>query len=1455
MATSLRLVDELPDQIYSELGRERSLVLIPVPEPTEEKLIAAGYVQVDSETGEKTEIAYPTAEQWAGQLGLDTSYELPEPANTDLQKPHHEDDRLQTLLYAPQLEARLRGIRSKTQTALEESGANILYLGIGFLEWYESAESSQKRWAPLFTIPVTLERTRSPRDQGAYRYSLRLRDDALLTNVTLREKLDQDFGLLLPAVDDDMPPEAYFRAVEEAMLPHQSRWRVRRQATLMLLNFTKQAMYQDLDPDNWPSGARIEAHPLIARFFTASDHDGGGYRDEHTIDTIEGIHDSYPLIYDADSSQHSALIDAVQGKNLVIEGPPGSGKSQTITNLVAASIANGKKVLFVAEKMAALNVVKDRLDKAGLGDLCLELHSHKTSKQKVLGDLGRGITLRDRASPPAQIGADIGRYEDLRTRLQCYVDLINRDWMNTGQSLHTILNKATRYREESGIDPELLAIDGVSGSSFDDVTRKRLLDDARMLASIYRDVSRQAPDGDIARHYWYGVRKQELVGPQVQALRESLEGWNATLGRLHSQWRAIADGMGLSDDEAAVLGDLKAMTEVTRRLPEYRDDWYFSLLPPLQARGEEFAELLACYREIHDAHEVLLAVMPAAAIDDAALVPLLKATLENIRSLGPKPSTTLASLREAAVRCEEAVHAFDDIAEQFGQIAPNLPPALGGCLEASLPGVLEAQALCRLVMALPDELWRYRDVVYDDPNLDALLQSTQRILTDLRPLHAELSVPFDLEALPASRELRDLHAVVGSGGAFKWLSAAWRTARRQLIELSTAVKPDKKSVLADIPKLIQYAALREDLEQLHRLEPVLKREYQGVHTPIERLRDLRVWYKAVREEYGIGFGPRVAIGDALLGMDRSIALALADLGRKRLFGRLAQFRGTWLDLQRHFQGCAALQDEGATAPAEVLDGLGQVLRRELQQLDGLISDHGLTLQRLAGTADDLAAQHRRIARWRALPLVAQWVPDPLPLATTAGAFSGPVYAAAEQTLAIARQLADSALLCRAFEARPDARQYRSALALGSELERGLQECDREAEVFSRRGDVILARWIESSGGQVACLMERNRAALANPEWLDTWLDYVRVRSRIAAQGLTRISDALADRAIQPEGVEAVVKAVIYHQLASEALATNCELAQFSGMEQMAIRERFQHYDKKLLQLQRELIAYRGSRATLPGGICSGKIGDYTELGLIRHNLTLKKPRIAVRALLSRAGGAVQALKPCFMMSPMSVAQYLEPGRFDFDLVVMDEASQIRPEDALGAIARGRSLVVVGDPKQLPPTSFFQKTIDGDEGDGNAVALQSTESILETVMPMFSTRRLRWHYRSRHESLIAFSNQHFYDSNLVLFPSPLQRSEEFGIRFHRVAQGRFHDGRNPEEVRQLVVAVARQLLERPDESVGIVAMNAKQSERSSASSSSTSRRTPCCRQRMRPASSWTSRCSSRIWRTSRATSAM
>ncbi|MCU0727130.1 MAG: DUF4011 domain-containing protein, partial [Planctomycetes bacterium] len=237
------------------------------------------------------------------------------------------------------------------------------------------------------------------------------------------------------------------------------------------------------------------------------------------------------------------------------------------------------------------------------------------------------------------------------------------------------------------------------------------------------------------------------------------------------------------------------------------------------------------------------------------------------------------------------------------------------------------------------------------------------------------------------------------------------------------------------------------------------------------------------------------------------------------------------------------------------------------------------------------------------------------------------------------------------------------------------------------------------------------------------------------------------------------------------------------------------------------------RARLDESLPSARsFSPQSDVGLLLREAAKKRRHLPIRTLLDRAGVAVRKLKPCFMMGPLSVAQFLPVGSAPFDIVVFDEASQICPEDAVGAIARGRRLVVVGDSKQLPPTSFFAYDPDTGKDEENEEAPPDLESVLDLAASSgFPSLRLRWHYRSRDESLIAFSNHHFYDDALYTFPGP-GGDRGLGVAFHHVPDGVYDRGGsrdNRVEARAVAAGIAAQLEAAPELSVGGVAFSEAQ----------------------------------------------
>ena len=299
----------------------------------------------------------------------------------------------------------------------------MLYVVFGFLEWYESDDSHQPHFAPLVVLPVAVERAggKGKAVETVVEYS----GEDIESNLSLAEKMRRDFGVEIPFLEDDDTPETYFEKFQE-ILRVRKRWAIRRQITLALLSFGKLLMYRDLDPKTWPSGQSVATHPLVRELFEGSKHSDVTLAEEYSIDAPELKKDVPHLILNADSSQHSALVHALRGQNLVIEGPPGTGKSQTITNLIAAALAKGKSVLFVSEKLAALEVVRRRLDKAGLGIFCLEVHSHKTKKGALINDLAQRHQVRGSFKDPRDLDRQLAIVEEKKTLLTQYAELVNR---------------------------------------------------------------------------------------------------------------------------------------------------------------------------------------------------------------------------------------------------------------------------------------------------------------------------------------------------------------------------------------------------------------------------------------------------------------------------------------------------------------------------------------------------------------------------------------------------------------------------------------------------------------------------------------------------------------------------------------------------------------------------------------------------------------------------------------------------------------------------------------------------------------------------------------------------------------------------------------------------------------------------------------------------------------------
>jgi hypothetical protein len=464
-----------------------------------------------------------------------------------------------------ELWTRLKHLDREARTALEEGGSAILYLAVGFLRWFETGAAEQPLLAPLLLYPIELTF-----DARVRRARFRRLPEEPLLNVTLLEKLRRDHGIVTCDLET-LPMEGAdgadggvdvtelvrrFRAAVQRV----PRWEVLEEAHLGLFSFTKFLMWKDLD-DN---ADRFLDSPVVRRIASRElvQLDQG---ELVRAEEVDGRHPAdLPTVLDADSTQLAAMASALDGKSFVLQGPPGTGKSQTITNLVAACLARGKTVLFVSEKMAALEVVHRRLRDVGLADFCLELHSHKANKKQVVESLK--ASLENAARTPAADWREHGdRLLEARSALDGYVRALHR----AGSLGLTVHQARARLLELRAVPEVPLPRSYAAGLDLAGYSAARQLAQGLAAAAEGVEPPTEHPFRDVRCSTWSaGLEKQlqEILGEVSKAQR----GW------LEAR-RQLAEVTGVEPATCAGAEDLakvaSSATQAGGVLSATRPDW------------------------------------------------------------------------------------------------------------------------------------------------------------------------------------------------------------------------------------------------------------------------------------------------------------------------------------------------------------------------------------------------------------------------------------------------------------------------------------------------------------------------------------------------------------------------------------------------------------------------------------------------------------------------------------------------------------------------------------------------------------------------------------------------------------------------------------------------------------------------------------------------------------------
>ncbi len=484
---------------------------------------------------------------------------------------------IETDLTPDALQKRLLKISSAARTSEEEQGLNILYLAIGFLRWYEDEKSEVLRESPLILLPVELVR-----NAKTSTFDLVSRDEDIVTNLPLQERLYNDFGIELPEIEevDEWSPAEYFNKIE-SIIGNKGRWSVDHDGMqLGFFSFAKLLMLRDLDPENWTL-QDLTQNDIIDRLLVS------GFRSEdpvigqgEKIDEVLDVKNIFQVI-DADSSQTKVIEEVNSGKNLVVQGPPGTGKSQTITNILAAAAHSGKKVLFVAEKMAALNVVYQRMVKVGLSDLCLELHSKTANKKAVLGEIGMTLSKSSTIVDAQSVDEDLTIYRD---RLNEISGVLHEVVADRDYSAFSVLAKISRLMGE-GVEPPQISLPDLEHLTFSEIDE--------LLHFVKKYVELKVKYGSYNSHPFLGVQNLDIQPFDVQRLPNEIRNFQ----RQFSDWKVFASTLAdlLETMNDASVNAVAEHVELVKHLRDFpsSDTNLYELLKPLSEDGRLFDGLEA----------------------------------------------------------------------------------------------------------------------------------------------------------------------------------------------------------------------------------------------------------------------------------------------------------------------------------------------------------------------------------------------------------------------------------------------------------------------------------------------------------------------------------------------------------------------------------------------------------------------------------------------------------------------------------------------------------------------------------------------------------------------------------------------------------------------------------------------------------------------------------------------
>jgi predicted transcriptional regulator len=1384
-ASFIRIVDEKPQSIFDHvIVNERKMVLAPLPsvdlDPPDEDTIEFKNAFLNAQSTdeayikaiEKIDFEYdekaldkqenadralkdrvreslempprPKSEQFSDLInhakshGINPSSTLPLPSVASDDN-RHDDNELQTLLLPKTFQSRLSRILSKARMYQEERGLDVVYIVLGYLKWtLPNAEKLDEFKSPILLLPVTLTKQKSSEGEV---YSITKLSDPLL-NPSLDHKLTVEARLDLSRVKslietDHIDVERLFEEIQ-TLNPRNMQWTVQREASFGIYPFQGIELYHDLDTQR----ADFSEFPIVSELMIGKGSDPSTRSSEFSeedVDSPVGQHLVPHIVLDADSSQFISLLKVANNENVALEGPPGSGKSQTIVNAIANAIYSGKKVLFVAQKVTALEVVLSRLQSLSLHQFVLPLMGGHGSTDEFYEAVEERLAMQS-SSSSRDLDNLKTQYESHRDTLSDYIDILTQPVIGTGMTVHQVLGVAVANSEvirklplelqSIRVYPDRLVkdfgpsdIDAMASQVADWCSR---LEKSKILSSSpWADVPAETLDTDLVNKAMVDAGRasieiqtalSKLNAPSKKLFEDCLKN---PLNTIHNQIEELSQ-----DEDLIRAHDLSI---------DMGKDEARRVLHDLLETNNKLADLQSQLGLTADKLSIVS--------QNKSKFVLLKDFVSEFK-IQKITSGTIASTRDELQSRKTSLQKMQSLK--------------AGVVDQISPGITIQQILAY------EPLLKYRDEIQSAKSYlrEMGIEGARTEIRKTKQLLRNRTQIFSVDELPSSRDLTGIQATIQNGGIFSFMSSTYKSAMQEAgrILVAAKTKPAILSKLDEAQSFIKDWTSLELSNHVNIAAPSLSDNLSGLLSILDAL-----------EVINNRSGATLFSALQLLtweNLDNLISL----------IGELEATSLSWSEITDEASSIDArintIQNSlnALTEAERVFVSLGNVSPIKLM----VLISNSENIEKLLGKRTDLIAEL-----------------DP--------------------------EFEDNKFVKKILEAHQDYAELPESLVSVLYDEEGEQTFDALVKLIPSFEKVQQSfhALMQVKGKHVVAQSIGLRKSLEVLE--DHRSDQTGLNNLIARRSVF----VEAEKAGLENLIEKMEEAEIsqdYKGIAKAALAASLQdqiqhefgsvLMQFDGTSLSAARSRIQSLDRKIIEISRHEVANSAiARAKPPYGNAYGKKSEYTELALLAHELQ-KQRRTPPRKILKRAQNALMEMFPCWMMVPSAVAQHL-PKSTDFDLVIIDEASQMTPENSISALMRAKNAFIAGDTNQLPPTNFFRGLSVDEEEDEDVTTTE--ESILELANVQFHPKhRLLWHYRSKHEDLIAFSNHYVYDRELVIFPSPHPTINGMGISLVEV-NGTFQRGVNPAEAQVMLDAIVQFMKDTPNRSLGVAVMNQSQME--------------------------------------------